>query len=78
MIVRLLFILLFTFAFNIHSQSFLDFISELETTPDSLRQAKVDSFMQATESFPLIEDELAHFIYAGSGSNLSVPGDFSG
>lgn len=60
------------------AQTFADFLVVLEATSYNLRQAKVDSFVQATSSFPITEDTLAHFVYKGPGGNLAVPGDFSG
>jgi len=59
------------------SQNFAGFIEYLNGLPEDQRQAKVDSFMLATTSFPYTEDTLAHFIYSGPGSSLAVPGDFS-
>ena len=38
--------------------------------------AIVDSFMNAADSFPYIEgDTLTHFIYRGTPSSATVPGD---
>ncbi len=76
---RLLLITFFLlFSFVCQAQTFADFLVELEATSYNLRQAKVDSFVQATSSFPITEDTLAHFVYKGTGGNLAVPGDFSG
>lgn len=62
----------------ITAQTFNAFLVELNTTPSAQRQAKVDSFFQATTHFPITEDTLAHFIYKGNANSMAVPGDFSG
>ncbi|MBC8277075.1 MAG: hypothetical protein H8E46_02510, partial [FCB group bacterium] len=60
-------------------QTFLDFINQLNSLPDSLRPAVVDSFMNANDEYPMIEfDTLAHFIYNSGTSSVTVPGDFNG
>lgn len=60
-------------------QSFYRFIASMEPLPASLRQAKADSFMGATRTFPYIEsDTLCHFIYKGPTTSVSVAGDFTG
>ena len=59
-------------------QTFTGFLSELENTTETLRQAKVDSFMLITNSFPITESTQAHFIYKGNGNNPAVVGDFTG
>lgn len=60
------------------AMTFNEFIGYLNSLPDSLRPAAVDSFIQATDSFPFVEgDTLAHFIYNNSASSVSVPGDFN-
>jgi len=75
---RIIFLSVFVFSSISFSQNFENFINELNGLPEADRQAKVDSFLLATTSFPVTEEELAHFVYSGSGNNLSVPGDFSG
>ena len=62
----------------VSAQSFSDFLGELNNLQLENRQAKVDSFNQANEQFPITEDTLAHFIYIGSGNNVQVAGDFTG
>jgi len=61
------------------SQSFDRFIARARSLPASDRGALVDSFMTAVPSFPFIEsDSIAHFIYRGSASSVTVPGDANG
>jgi len=63
---------------RLEAQTFNDLLLEFDTLPVEERQAKVDSFLLATEFFPVTEDTLAHFIYSGTGQDLAVPGDFNG
>jgi hypothetical protein len=63
---------------NIYSQPFQQFIGYLNSLPESERQAKVDSFMNAGNIFPLTEsDTLCNFIYQGIAQNMSIAGDFT-
>lgn len=58
------------------AQTFQDFISRVNSAPVWQQPAIVDSFMAAVPAFPFIEqDSNAHFIYRGSASSASVPGD---
>ena len=58
------------------AQTFQDFLGRVAAAPDSARTVLVDSFMNAVGSLPLIEsDTVAHFIYRGSVSSVTVPGD---
>ena len=58
------------------AQQFEEFLDRVDTAPDSLKAAVVDSFMEAAGSFPYIEqDTIAHFIYRGSATRVNVPGD---
>ena len=67
-------ILLFTASAN--AQTFADFLALLTATPLAQRPALVDSFMNAVPAFPYLEqDTLAHFIYRGNASTVTVPGD---
>jgi enterochelin esterase family protein len=64
---------------GLHSQSFGDFLLLLDQYPDSLKQSKVDSFLTANSVFPIIEqDTIAHFLYHGTASSVTVPGDANG
>jgi enterochelin esterase-like enzyme len=64
---------------NIYSQSFQQFISYVNSLPENERQAKVDSFMNATAAFPVTEsDTLCNFIYKGVAQNVKIAGDFTG
>ncbi|UCE19037.1 MAG: hypothetical protein JSV84_01445 [Gemmatimonadota bacterium] len=59
-----------------NAQQFQEFLSRVNSAPDSLKPAIVDSFMEAVEGFPLIEhDMFAHFIYRGNANRVNVPGD---
>lgn len=64
---------------NIYSQSFQQFLGYLNALPENERQSKVDSFMNATNNYPLAEsDTLCNFIYKGVAQNVSIAGDFTG
>lgn len=68
--------LLLLFAVTASAQTFADFLARLNTTPLNQRPALVDSFMNALPAFPYLEqDTLAHFIFRGNASTITVPGD---
>jgi enterochelin esterase family protein len=73
----LLFILFNTYLFG--QTQFTQFINHVNTLPDSLKSAAVDSFMNyaRTQGIPFIEDDKANFIYRGSASAVAVAGDFN-
>ena len=72
-------IILLNLTGNLQSQSFQQFIGYVNSLPENLRQAKVDSFMSATQNFPLTEsDTLCNFIYKGDAQNVKIAGDFTG
>jgi enterochelin esterase-like enzyme len=61
------------------AQNFQQFISYVNSLPENDRQAKTDSFMNATPAFPVTEsDTLCNFIYKGTGQNVKIAGDFTG
>lgn len=61
------------------SQTFSDFLTRTYATSENQRAALIDSFMKAVPVFPFIEqDTLAHFIYQGNASSVTVPGDANG
>jgi enterochelin esterase-like enzyme len=67
------------FSQTMYSQNFLQFISYVNFLPENERQAKVDSFMNATSSFPVTEsDTICTFIYKGVAQNVKIAGDFTG
>ena len=69
-------LLLLTASSGVGSQTFDDFLAQLDATPLDQRPALVDSFIDTTAAFPLVEqDTLAHFIYRGSAQSISLPGD---
>jgi enterochelin esterase family protein len=61
------------------AQTFQDFISRLYATPDSLRQALVDSFTTAVPRSPVIDrDTVCSYYWRGSAGTVTVPGDANG
>jgi enterochelin esterase family protein len=73
-----IFILLFSVS-SPNAQTFADFLSRINATPQNQRTAMVDSIMNAVPGIPFVEqDSLAHFIYRGTASSVSVPGDANG
>ncbi len=64
---------------SLHCQTFSDFLARIHATPENERTALVDSFMNAVRAFPFVEqDTLAHFIYRGNATSVTVPGDANG
>lgn len=60
-------------------QTFAQFISRLNSLPESQRQAVADSFMNAGNSFPYIEnDTLVNFVYDASAQSVAMAGDATG
>jgi len=73
--IYLFFFILFSGS-QLFSQTFSTFIARLNQLPESQRTAVVDSFMSTVMAFPFIEqDTLAHFIYLGSASRVTMAGD---
>lgn len=72
-----IFLLLLLSSFSsLHAQTFEDFLAQVNSTPIDQRQALVDSFMDTVPAFPLVEqDTLAHFLYQGNATSMTVPGD---
>lgn len=71
-------IFLITLCFTILSfaQTFTDFLGRVNSAPDSLKMSIVDSFMNAVPAFPYLEqDTLAHFLFRGNASTITIPGD---
>ncbi len=61
---------------NGFTQTFQNFLTRVNAAPDSLKMAIVDSFMNAVPGFPYVEqDTLAHFLFRGNASQMTVPGD---
>jgi enterochelin esterase-like enzyme len=57
-------------------QQFQEFLTRVNSAPDSLKPAIVDSFMGTVTQFPYIEQDIfAHFIYRGNANRVNVPGD---
>jgi len=64
---------------QLKSQTFGDFIDELNLLPLDQRQALVDSFLNVNPHSPFTEsDTMAHFFYTGNVQSVSVPGDATG
>lgn len=58
------------------AQSFQALLTRVNSAPDSLRTAIIDSFMATVRSFPMIEqDTVVHFIHRASVPSVTVPGD---
>lgn len=73
------FLLVFFFIFNAHTQTFQNFLNRVNAAPDSLKWVIVDSFMNAVPAFPYLEqDTLAHYLFRGNASQVTVPGDANG
>ncbi len=60
-------------------QTFPGLITRLNSLPESQRQAVADSFMNAGNSFPFIEnDTVVNFVYNGAAQSVSLAGDATG
>ncbi len=57
---------------------FQAFIDRVNAAQAGDRTAIVDSFITATHAYPFIEDSIAQFIYRGSASSITIPGDANG
>lgn len=66
------------FSSSIIAQTFDDFIVYINNVSSELRQSRIDSFLNTEKNYPIAEYEKVHFIYSGSGSSVSVAGDFNG
>ncbi len=56
-----------------NGQSFSDFISAVNNTPETERQAMVDGFLDTVSHIPYTEfDTLAHFVFKGSAATVSI------
>lgn len=74
--VAIFFVLLLPSFSSLYAQTFEDFLVQVNATPTDQRQALVDSFMNTVTVLPLVEhDTLAHFLYQGNASTVTVPGD---
>ena len=72
-----LLVLMFSLAsFLAGAQAFQHFLDRINSLPQNQRQAVADSFISACRAFPYVEnDTLAHFIYTGAVSSVSMAGD---
>ncbi len=55
---------------------FARFLAEIEATPD--KAAVIDRYLDAQESFPVIEGEWVHFLYRGPAQDMGIAGDMIG
>jgi len=61
---------------SMQSQNFQQFINYLNALPEGERQTKVDSFMNAGNSFPYTEmDTLVGFVFQGNAASVAIAGD---
>ena len=71
-------VLLLILIFHLQGQSFLQFIHYTNSLPQSIRQSKMDSFMNASVRLPSIEsDTICTFIYKGNAQSVKIAGDFT-
>jgi enterochelin esterase-like enzyme len=69
-------ILILCLTFSSVAQTFNDFLARINSAPDSLKMSIVDSMMNNVPAFPYLEqDSLAHFLFRGNASTITVPGD---
>jgi enterochelin esterase family protein len=58
---------------------FRAFVERVNSVPNNEKQAIIDSFMNATTSFPFIEENhIVYYIYQGTTGSVTVPGDANG
>ncbi|MCX6284377.1 MAG: alpha/beta hydrolase-fold protein [Bacteroidetes bacterium] len=58
------------------AQDFKHFLDHINSLPQGERQAAADSFVNACTAFPFIEnDSIAHYIYTGTVTSVSMAGD---
>jgi len=71
----LLFLLLLAVSTS-RAQTFQQFLDRINFLPMSQRQPVADSFISVCPAFPLVEsDSLAHFIFTGTTTSVSLAGD---
>ncbi len=58
------------------SSKFGAFLKKLNAADD--KQAVVDQFIATQKTFPIVEKNMVHFVYAGEGTDLAVAGDLFG
>ena len=69
-------VIIFFLLQSLPAQTFQHFLNRVNTAPDSLKWAIVDSFMNAVPSFPYQEqDTQVHFLFRGNANHITVPGD---
>ena len=58
---------------------FAAFIKQADATADDHAKGRVvDDFLEAQTSFPIVEDDIVHFVYRGDGTDIAVAGDMFG
>jgi len=70
-------IIVLSFA-KLNGQGFLQFLSKVNSSKDSLRQELVDDYMTEIKIFPIVEDTFAHFVFKCEGLKPHLAGDFTG
>jgi len=61
------------------AQDFQHFLDRINALPQGERQAVADSFVNVCPAFPFIEkDSIAHIIYSGTVTSVSMAGDATG
>lgn len=76
---KLFSLLLVLCCLQLSAQGFQDFVNSLFATSPPLRQARVDSFINANSQYPLIEDDTAaNFILTGNYNLVQLAGDMNG
>ncbi len=75
----LLLILLLAGSVTFAQQQFNKWITYLNISSSTVRDASIDSFMTANAgNLPYVESDTAVFIYRGSATNMQIAGDFNG
>ena len=75
----ILILLIIIISAQIKGQTFANFISRLNRLPETNRQAVADSFMNAGNSFPFVEnDSIANFVYNAAAQSVAMAGDATG
>lgn len=57
---------------------FAEFLSAVDAAGDGEKKGIVDQFMNSQARFPLVEGEIAHFVYRGPGEDVALAGDMFG
>lgn len=58
--------------------TFPAFLARLVAASDADKKNKIDAFIASRPEFPIVEDNVVHFVYRGPGEDLAVAGDMIG